>query len=384
MSKPTPPLQGPGLTRKETERLEEISEHLVNEAMGSDYPQHETLNADAAFLRQLSQRALASPEEARPTLAELKARMLSAEVVDEVADEWTEGEEGLAPSFVRDLGETWLRVLAESFVLGPVGEIEITDAIVDRACAVAFVPPISEDRRDDMRRALEAVGFLTQPVSASPEEAGEGLREAVTNLIGRAWEASVALEGYGIESEIRARLDEAVQRVQRDHRTRGGRWDHCAPGELWRCPEHGVLEPHKLSPGWGSGEPGEYGTCPVMLDEDSGCGQVLEQLAATQPTSAPPVEEGGEKPFTMRIIDADGAEIGIGDEVRSLALDWGKLTVSGFSTQTPNHSGATLFVVGPDVVSEMPCHLEQTDEPGCFRAKSHRLMPAPAPLKAEG
>ncbi len=48
--------------------------------------------------------------------------------------------------------------------------------------------------------------------------------------------------------------------------------------ELWRCPVHGVLEPHKLSGrGWGTGEPGEYGTCPVMLDEDSGCGQVLER-----------------------------------------------------------------------------------------------------------
>jgi hypothetical protein len=47
--------------------------------------------------------------------------------------------------------------------------------------------------------------------------------------------------------------------------------------ELWRCPAHGVLEPHKLSRGWGTGEPGEYGTCPVMLDEDTGCGEVLER-----------------------------------------------------------------------------------------------------------
>ncbi|HYJ22993.1 MAG TPA: hypothetical protein VEW07_13335 [Solirubrobacterales bacterium] len=46
-------------------------------------------------------------------LAAFGERLVSDEVVDEVADEWTEGEEGLAPSFIRELGETWLRVLGE-------------------------------------------------------------------------------------------------------------------------------------------------------------------------------------------------------------------------------------------------------------------------------
>ena len=34
---------------------------------------------------------------------EFKEALLSGEVIDEVADEWTEGEEGIAPSFVRSL-----------------------------------------------------------------------------------------------------------------------------------------------------------------------------------------------------------------------------------------------------------------------------------------
>ena len=33
---------------------------------------------------------------------------------------------------------------------------------VDAACAVAFVPPVSDSRRTDMRRALEAVVPLAE------------------------------------------------------------------------------------------------------------------------------------------------------------------------------------------------------------------------------
>lgn len=33
---------------------------------------------------------------------------------------------------------------------------EVTDEMVERACAAAFVPPIGEDRRDDMRAAIAA------------------------------------------------------------------------------------------------------------------------------------------------------------------------------------------------------------------------------------
>jgi hypothetical protein len=60
--------------------------------------------------------ARAGLEAAHPRLLAVWAeRLLSDEVVDEVADEWTEGEEGLAPSFIRELGETWLRALADAF-----------------------------------------------------------------------------------------------------------------------------------------------------------------------------------------------------------------------------------------------------------------------------
>lgn len=38
--------------------------------------------------------------------------------------------------------------------------------------------------------------------------------DAITNLIGRAWEVSVAMEGHNIEPELRQRLDEAMRRVQ--------------------------------------------------------------------------------------------------------------------------------------------------------------------------
>jgi hypothetical protein len=48
-------------------------------------------------------------------LAAFKERLLSDEIINEVADEWTEGEEGLHPSFVKALGETWLRVLKDAF-----------------------------------------------------------------------------------------------------------------------------------------------------------------------------------------------------------------------------------------------------------------------------
>lgn len=45
------------LSEEDRERINEIAEYLENEAMGSGYPQHETLVSDAAFLRNLADRS---------------------------------------------------------------------------------------------------------------------------------------------------------------------------------------------------------------------------------------------------------------------------------------------------------------------------------------
>lgn len=61
--------------------------------------------------------------------------------------------------------------------------------------------------------------------------------------------------------------------------------------KLWRCPKHGPLEPHRFASEWGSGEPGEYGTCPVMEDEDTGCGRTMEPVPASPTPPALDAEE---------------------------------------------------------------------------------------------
>jgi hypothetical protein len=77
----------------------------------------------------------------------------------------------------------------------------------------------------------------------------------------------------------------------------------------------------------------------------------------------------------LTILDVDGAEVGMGDVLQSIALDWGPLKVTGYSTFTHNATGATLFVVADDG-REMPWHLQPTNEPDRFRTHSLKLASA--------
>lgn len=66
-----------------------------------------------------------------------------------------------------------------------------------------------EEYREDGRRVVEAAEpFIAEHYRA---EADREADEKVKNLVGRAWEVSVALEGHNIAPELRERLDDALK-----------------------------------------------------------------------------------------------------------------------------------------------------------------------------
>lgn len=101
---------------------------------------------------------------------------------------------------------------------------------------------------------------------------------------------------------------------------------------LWRCPKHGVLQPEKLAHNWGEGEPGEYGHCPVMEDEDTGCGRKLERVVrgghvfdlpsnVWMQVSAPLLSDETIRELTKQIVEgSDGEVISLPYEVVKDAL----------------------------------------------------------------
>lgn len=58
--------------------------------------------------------------------------------------------------------------------------MNIPNKMLDAACAAAFVPPISDDRRSDMRKALE-ITLLSVRESVSDEMEGPAPRRAFVN-----------------------------------------------------------------------------------------------------------------------------------------------------------------------------------------------------------
>jgi hypothetical protein len=78
-------LQRPsGLSEEERERVSKIADELVVQAMGAGYPEHENLNADAAFLRALAERTKGGDASARtPDHAESEGTRVTSPGVDD-------------------------------------------------------------------------------------------------------------------------------------------------------------------------------------------------------------------------------------------------------------------------------------------------------------
>jgi hypothetical protein len=49
--------------------------------------------------------------------------------------------------------------------------------------------------------------------------------------------------------------------------------------DVWRCPVHGLVEPLQISPNYGTGDPDEWGTCPLdLLEEGEVCGERMQPV----------------------------------------------------------------------------------------------------------
>jgi hypothetical protein len=72
----------------------------------------------------------------------------------------------------------------------------------------------------------------------------------------------------------------------------------------------------------------------------------------------------------VSILDLAGEPICVGGQV--LSENFGTLSVTGFSTSTPNESGATLFAVETLGEEEMRWHLQPTGDPSVFRTDALR------------
>jgi hypothetical protein len=194
-------------------------------------------------------------------------------------------------------------------------------------------------------------------------------RERVAHLNNRVAEARYWLEGGDSDTALATLIPSEESEKQPDP-------------EPEKCPRCGSDDPEFA---YDLSRPENPRQPVVWFSSDDSVNWVCPDQFHREPDPQPDPEEGREPAKRASgwptILAGDGAEVKIGDEVRSVTLDWGALTVSGFSTQTPNSSGATLFAVGPDVEGQMPWHLDATDDPAVFRANSLQLDPDSNPKR---
>lgn len=103
------------------------------------------------------------------TLAQFKAALSDDELVEEMADEWTEGEEGLHPDFVRSLLGSIFGTIALEVLLDPAppeGLADIRDFCERMAAAHADGSTEEGDVQDQLCNAYQAV--LDQIAARSP------------------------------------------------------------------------------------------------------------------------------------------------------------------------------------------------------------------------
>jgi|GEM_PF-3631871 len=77
----------------------------------------------------------------------------------------------------------------------------------------------------------------------------------------------------------------------------------------------------------------------------------------------------------VQVLDATGAMLRLGCTVEHQGF--GYLTVVGFSTETPNATGATLYVRREENGEQMPWHVERTDDPNVFRTLALTALSQP-------